>query len=81
MLKKGTGSEPNALHAGEKGYPRGACPFFQRLRIDPTMRPVVDDRAKEKEAASSSAMSRFEPEILTSLKEPEFLDGPAGHVD
>jgi hypothetical protein len=37
-----------------------------RLRVDPTMRRVVGGRAKEKEAESTSEMSRFETEILSS---------------
>ncbi len=37
-----------------------------RLRVDPAMRRVVGGRAKEKEAASTSEMSRFETEMLSS---------------
>ena len=37
-----------------------------RLRIDPAMRRVVGGRAKKRPAASSSQMSRFETEMLTS---------------
>jgi hypothetical protein len=37
-----------------------------RLRIDPTLRQVVGGRAKERLAASTSEMSRFETEILTN---------------
>ncbi|MBM3126978.1 MAG: IS1380 family transposase [Chloroflexi bacterium] len=37
-----------------------------RLRIDPTLRQVVGGRAKERAAASTSQMSRFETEILIS---------------
>ncbi len=40
----------------------------ERLRVDPAMRRVVGGRAKEKEAASTSEMSRFETEILSSKK-------------
>ena len=40
----------------------------ERLRVDPTMRRVVGGRAKEKEAASTSEMSRFETEMLSSKK-------------
>ncbi len=40
----------------------------ERLRIDPTMRRVVGGRAKEREAASTSEMNRFETEILTTRK-------------
>ena len=38
----------------------------ERLRVDPAMRQVVGGRAKEKEAASTSEMSRFETEMLSS---------------
>jgi hypothetical protein len=38
----------------------------ERLRIDPAMRRVVGGRAKEREAASTSEMSRFETEMLSS---------------
>ncbi len=37
-----------------------------RLRVDPAMRRVVGGRAKEKEAASTSEMSRFESKMLSS---------------
>ncbi|MCP4247681.1 MAG: hypothetical protein GY778_11585 [bacterium] len=37
-----------------------------RLRIDPAMRRVVGGRAQTKEAASTSEMSRFETEMLSS---------------
>jgi hypothetical protein len=40
----------------------------ERLRVDPVMRRVVGGRAKEKEAASTSEMSRFETEMLSSRK-------------
>ncbi len=38
----------------------------ERLRVDPAMRRVVGGRATEKEAASTSEMSRFETEMLSS---------------
>jgi len=38
----------------------------ERLRIRPAIRRVVGGRAKEKEAASRSEMSRFETEMLSS---------------
>jgi hypothetical protein len=38
----------------------------ERLRVDPVMRRVVGGRANEKEAASTSEMSRFETEMLSS---------------
>ena len=37
----------------------------QRLSVDPAMRHVVGERAKDKTAASVSQMGRFETEILT----------------
>jgi hypothetical protein len=40
----------------------------ERLRVDPAMRRVVGGRAKEKDAASTSEMSRFETEMLSSRK-------------
>tara|TARA_B100001013_G_C24317899_1_gene327474 strand:- start:35 stop:502 length:468 start_codon:yes stop_codon:yes gene_type:complete len=38
----------------------------ERLRVDPALRQIVGGRAKERAAASTSQMSRFETEILTS---------------
>jgi len=38
----------------------------ERLRVDPALRQIVGGRAKEHLAASTSQMSRFETEILTS---------------
>ena len=38
----------------------------ERLRVDPVMRRVVGGRAQAKEAASTSEMSRFETELLSS---------------
>ncbi len=40
----------------------------ERLRVDPAMRRIVGGRAKEREAASTSEMSRFETEMLSSGK-------------
>jgi len=40
----------------------------ERLRVDPGIRRVVGDRAKEKKAASTSEMGRFETAML-SLRE------------
>ena len=37
----------------------------ERLSVDPTMRYVVGARACERNAASTSQMSRFETEVLT----------------
>ena len=38
----------------------------ERLRVDPTMRQIVGGRARKHLAASTSQMSRFETEILSS---------------
>jgi hypothetical protein len=43
----------------------------ERLAVDPAMRRVVGGRAKEKNAASTSQMGRFETAVLT---EPENLE-------
>ncbi len=40
----------------------------ERLRVDPAMRRIVGGRAQERETASTSAMSRFEVEWLSSRK-------------
>ena len=37
----------------------------ERLSIDPAMRHLIGGRAKERQAASTSQMGRFETEILT----------------
>ena len=37
----------------------------ERLSVDPAMRHIVGERAKDKTAASVSLMGRFETEILT----------------
>jgi hypothetical protein len=37
----------------------------ERLSVDPAMRQIVGERAKDKTAASTSLMGRFETEILT----------------
>ena len=41
----------------------------ERLRVDPAMRRVVGGRATEKEAASTSEMSRFETEMQTEMED------------
>ena len=38
----------------------------ERLRVDPALRQIVGGRAKERAAASTSQMSRFETEVLSS---------------
>ena len=50
----------------------------ERLRIDPTLRRVVGGGAKEREATLTSEVSRFETEILTTLKNPKAMDRPLG---
>jgi hypothetical protein len=44
-----------------------------RLSVDPAMRQVVGGRAKERTAASTSLMGRFETEILTQPQNLELL--------
>jgi hypothetical protein len=38
----------------------------ERLRVDPSVRRIVGERAKDRVAASTSEMSRFETEILAT---------------
>jgi hypothetical protein len=45
----------------------------ERLSVDPAMRHVVGERAKDKTAASVSQMGRFETEILTQPQNLEAL--------
>lgn len=53
-----------------------------RLRIDPTMRRVVGGRAKKKETASASEMSRFETEILSPKRNlTALMDIPGTWID
>ena len=40
----------------------------ERLSVDPAMRHVIGGRAREKQAASTSQMGRFETEVLTQSK-------------
>ena len=47
----------------------------ERLSVDPAMRQVVGGRAKERTAASTSLMGRFETEILTQQQNLELLMG------
>jgi len=51
----------------------------EQLRIDPVMRRVVGARAKEREAASTSEMSRFETEMLSSSENLTALMIRVGH--
>ena len=50
----------------------------ERMSVDPAMRQVVGGRAKERTAASTSLMSRFETEILTQPKNMELLKNLSG---
>jgi len=54
----------------------------ERLRLDPTMRVIVGERAKRRLGASTSQMSRFETELLTQPENLEALmDQPGQWVD
>jgi len=54
----------------------------ERLRLDPTMRVIVGERAKRRLGASTSQMSRFETELLTQTENREALmDLPGKWVD
>jgi hypothetical protein len=50
----------------------------ERLSVDPAMRHVVGERAKEKTAASVSQIGRFETEILTQPQNLEALINQPG---
>ena len=50
----------------------------ERLSVDPAMRYVVGERAKDKTAASVSQMGRFETEILTQPQNLEALINQPG---
>ncbi|MBY0587251.1 IS1380 family transposase [bacterium] len=50
----------------------------ERLRVDPAMRQVVGGRAREKSAASTSEVGRFETEILSQSSNMESLQNMAG---
>jgi hypothetical protein len=53
-----------------------------RLSVDPTMRTVVGGRAKRRNAASISQMSRFEADVLTSRKNiGSLMDMPGTWID
>jgi hypothetical protein len=49
-----------------------------RLSVDPAMRQVVGGRARERTAASTSLMGRFETEILTQPQNLELLTNLPG---
>jgi hypothetical protein len=54
----------------------------ERLSVDPAMRHVVGGRAKDKEAASTSQMGRFETEVLTQPNDLAALaDLSGGWID
>ena len=50
----------------------------ERLCVDPAMRQVVGERAKDKTAGSVSQMGRFETEILTQLQNLKVLMNQPG---
>jgi len=50
----------------------------ERLSVDPAMRHVIGERAKDKTAASVSQMGRFETEILTQPQNLEALINQPG---
>jgi len=50
----------------------------ERMSVDPAMRQVVGGRAKERTAASTSLMGRFETEILTQPPNMELLKNLSG---
>jgi hypothetical protein len=50
----------------------------ERLRVDPSLRRIVGERAKDRFAASTSEMSRFETEILATNENLENLTGLCG---
>ena len=51
----------------------------ERLCVDPAMRQVVGERAKDKTAGSVSQMGRFETAILTQSRNLEVLMNQPGH--
>lgn len=50
----------------------------ERLSVDPAMRQIVGGRAKERTAASTSLMGRFETELLTQPQNLELLTNLSG---
>jgi len=50
----------------------------ERLSVDPAMRYIVGERAKDKTAASVSQMGRFETEILTQPRNLKALISQTG---
>lgn len=54
----------------------------ERLAVDPAMRQVVGGRARDRQAASTSQMGRFETEIMTARKNRQALmDLPGMWID
>src|ERR687893_3228314 len=54
----------------------------QRLRVDPAMRAVVGGRARDKTAASTSEIGRFETETLTTRENlNRLMDLPGQWID
>ena len=54
----------------------------ERLVVDPAMRQVIGGRARDRQAASTSQMGRFETEILTTRKNlKSLMDLPGMWID
>jgi len=54
----------------------------ERLAVDPAMRQVIGGRARDRQAASTSQMGRFETEIMTARKNRQALmDLPGMWID
>ena len=54
----------------------------ERLAVDPAMRQVIGGRARDRQAASTSQMGRFETELLTTRKNRKSLmDLPGMWID
>ncbi len=54
----------------------------ERLAVDPAMRQVIGGRARDRQAASTSQMGRFETEILTTRKNlKSLMDLPGMWID
>jgi len=60
-----------SIYSSLGGYPD--TNDAERLSIDPAMCHLIGGRAKERQAASTSQMGRFETEILTQAKNLEVL--------
>ena len=54
----------------------------ERLAVDPAMRQLIGGRARDRQAASTSQMGRFETEILTTRKNlKSLMDLPGMWID